>query len=82
MSYFGISIDDLMNMRSEIISEKGRIESAIETAKMYGMDNPVGYLEDAAKAFDDEIRKINEAIGKLIEKETEEWANEMLFTRP
>ena len=78
----GMQYEDLVSMRSEIIREKGRVEMALETARIYGMDDPAGYLEDAVKAFDDEIRKINEAIGKLIDKETEAWANDLLFFRP
>ena len=75
------NIDSLQATRDEIRKDMKRIEQMMESAAEYGLHGPRGYLEDALEAFQEELVVVNDAIGRLIEKETEEMANALLSTR-
>ena len=80
--YAGMDYEELAAIRSEIVRDTGRIERVMETAADYGLHEARGYLQDALDAFDEELRRINEAVAMAIEKETEERVNDLLFFRP
>lgn len=76
------NIDSLKATRDEILRDMKRIEQMMESAAEFGLHDPRGYLEDAKSAFAEELVAVNDAISRAVEKETEEKANALLFTRP
>lgn len=73
---------DIRQLISEMNQAVSDIESSMDTAQIYNMDDAYESLKDAKEAFEDAIHEADKVMEKTIEKETREWCDEMLFSRP